>query len=205
MKRWIAVMAVVIGLAGAGPAYAQESTPGAGAVIVTIIPGGVTFFTQGKNTGAPSFANYGAGASVEVHFNRFVSVEGNVTDAIGVTQNLDFASGTESLKTPNLLDYSGNLVVSFANGSGVVPYVTGGVGGLTIFDQSSVGISNTTTFFTGNIGGGLKWFNSTARWGVRADYRFMAVRTNNDVPAFFGHETRYGHRVFGAVLVNVGR
>lgn len=205
MKRWIAVTAMVMGLAAAAPAFAQESTPGAGAVVVTIIPGGVTFFTQGKNTGAPSFANYGAGASVEVHVNRFVSLEGNVTDAIGVTQNLDLTNGTGSFKTPNLLDYSGNLVVSFANGSGFVPYVTGGAGGLTIFDESSVGINNTATLFTGNVGGGLKWFNSSARWGVRADYRFIAVRTKDDVPAFFGHETRYGHRVFGAVMVNVGR
>jgi opacity protein-like surface antigen len=198
-------MGVAMSLAGVGRAYAQESTPGAGAVIVTVIPGGVTFLTQGKNTGAPSFANYGAGATVEVHFNRFLSAEGTVTDAIGVTQNLDFASGTVSRKTPNLLDYSGNLVVSFANGSGVVPYVTGGVGGLTMFDQSSVGIGNTTTFLSGNVGGGVKWFNSTARWGVRADYRFIAVRTNDNAPAFFGQETRYGHRLFGAILVNVGR
>jgi hypothetical protein len=205
MKRWIAVLAAVVGLAGSATAYAQESMPGAGAVIITVIPAGGTFFTEGKNTKAPSFGNYGAGAGVEVHFNRFLSVEANVTDAIGVKQDLQLLGNTASLKTPNLLDYSGNLVVSFANRSGVVPYVTGGVGGLTVFDQSSVGISDTTTFFTGNIGAGVKWFNSTARWGVRADYRFLAVRTQDDAPSFFGNETRYGHRVFGAVLINVGK
>jgi hypothetical protein len=191
--------------AGAGQAYAQESTPGAGAVIVTAIPGGATFFMEGKNTKAPSFGNYGAGAGVEVHFNRFLSVEANVTDAIGVKQDLQLLGSTTSVKTPNLLDYSGNLVVSLANHSGVVPYVTGGVGGLTVFDQSPLGIGDTTTFLTGNVGGGVKWFNSTSRWGVRADYRFLAVRTKDDAPSFFGNETRYAHRVFGAVMINVGK
>lgn len=205
MTRWMAVFAAVVGLAGTGTAYAQESTPGGGAVIVTVIPGGGTFFMEGKNTKAPSFGNYGAGAGVEVHFNRFLSVEANVTDAVGVKQDLQLLGNTSNLKTPNLLDYSGNVVVSFANHSGVVPYVTGGVGGLTVFDQSSVGISDTTTFLTGNVGAGVKWFNSTARWGLRADYRFLAVRARDDAPSFFGDETRYGHRVFGAVLINVGK
>jgi len=205
MKRWIVMMVMVMGLAGVSQAYAQESTPGAGAVIVTVIPVGGTFFTEGKTTNAPSFGNYGVGAGVEVHFNRYVSVEGDVTGALGVTQNLQFVGGQSSLKTPNLLDYSGSLVVSAANHSSVVPYVAGGIGGLTLFDQSTLGINDKQTFLTGNVGGGVKWFNSTARWGARADYRFIAVQSNDKAPAFFGQENRYGHRVYGAVLVNVGR
>ena len=43
------------------------------------------------------------------------------------------------------------------------------------------------------------------RWGLRGDYRFIGVRSKNDAPAFFGQETRYGHRVYGAVLINSGR
>jgi hypothetical protein len=206
MKRWIAMLAaVVVSLAGAGRAYAQESVPGAGAVVITVIPVGGTFFTEGKNTKAPSFGNYGVGGAVEVHFNKFLSVEGDVISALGVTQNLDFPNGTSNLKTPNMLDYSGSLVVSGANHSSWVPYVAGGVGGLTAFNQSSVAITDSTTFLTGNIGGGVKWFNRTARWGFRADYRFQAVRQNDNAPAFFGQETRFGHRVYGAVLINVGK
>jgi hypothetical protein len=199
------VMVAGMGLAGASQSYAQESTPGSGAVIVTLIPGGATFFTEGKTTNAPSFGNYGTGAGVEVHINRFVSIEGNVTGAIGVTQNLQLVGGTSNLRTPNLLDYSGNLVVSAANRSSVVPYVAGGVGGLTLFDESTLGVNDRTTFLTGNVGGGLKWFNSKARWGVRGDYRFFAVQSNDKAPAFIGQEVRYGHRVYGAVLINVGR
>jgi len=203
MTRWIAAGLVAVGLVGARQAYAQDVVPGPGAVVVTIIPGGATFFTEGKDTKGPSFGNYDLGAGVEVHFNRYVSVEGEVSGALGVTQDLQITGRTSNLKTPNLLNYSGNLVLSAANHSSVVPYVTGGVGGLSLFDTASLGINNTETFLTGNVGGGLKWFNG--RWGLRGDYRFITVRSKDDAPSFFGQETRYGHRVYGGVLVNVGR
>ena len=205
MKRWIAVMVAVAGLAGAGRVYAQETAAGAGTVDVTVIPGGAAFFVEGKNTKGPSFANYGLGAGVEVNFNRWVGVEGEVSGALGVTQDLRFATGTTNVKSPNLLNYSGNVVVSAANRSSVVPYATGGVGGLTLFNQSTLGINQNKTFLTGNVGGGLKWFSRTGRWGLRGDYRFLAVRSDDTAPAFFGQETRYGHRVYGGVLINAVR
>jgi len=31
------------------------------------------------------------------------------------------------------------------------------------------------------------------------------LKSKEDAPAFFGQETRYGHRVYGGVLLNVGR
>jgi hypothetical protein len=203
MKRWIAVVSVLVGVAGASQAYAQETSPGPGTVVITIIPGGATFFTEGKDTKGPSFGNYGLGAGVEVNFNRYVGVEGEVSGALGVTQDLQFTGVTSSVKTPNLFNYSGNLVVSAANHTSVVPYVTGGVGGLTLFERPSLGINDTDTFLTGNVGGGVKWFKG--RWGLRGDYRFIAVRSKDDAPSFFGLETRYGHRVYGGVLLNTGR
>jgi hypothetical protein len=203
MTRWIAAVLVAVGLVGARQAYAQDVVPGPGAVVVTIIPGGATFFTEGKDTKGPSFGNYDLGAGVEVHFNRYVGIEGEVSGALGIAQDLQITGRTSNLKTPNLLNYSGNLVLSAANHSSVVPYVTGGVGGLSLFDKASLGINNTETFLTGNVGGGLKWFNG--RWGLRGDYRFITVRSKDDAPSFFGQETRYGHRVYGGVLVNVGR
>src|SRR5439155_18679268 len=110
---------------------------------------------------------------------------------------------TSNAKTPDLLNYSGNVVVNAANRTSVVPYVTGGVGGLTVFDKPELGINDTQTFLTGNVGGGVKWYSG--RWGLRGDYRFIAVQSKDDAPAFFGQETRYGHRVCGGVLLNVGR
>jgi hypothetical protein len=202
MKRWIAAMVAVVGLAG-GQAYAQEAVSGPGTVVVTIIPGGATFFTEGMNSSGPCFGNYGLGGAVEVNFNRYVGVEGAVSGAIGITQDLQFSSATANLKTPNLLDYSGNVVVNAANHSSVVPYATGGVGGLTVFEKASLGIDDPETFLTGNVGGGVKWYHG--RWGLRGDYRFIAVKSKDDAPAFFGQDTRYGHRVYGGVLINVAR
>jgi outer membrane protein with beta-barrel domain len=203
MTRWIAVLLAVAGVAGTSQAFAQDAVPGPGAVVVTIIPGGATFFTEGKDTAGPSFGNYDLGAGVEVNFNRYVGVEGEVSGALGVSQDLQFGGITSNTRTPNLLNYSGNLVVSAANRSSVVPYVTGGVGGLSLFDKASLGINETETFLTGNVGGGVKWFRG--RWGLRGDYRFITVRSRDDAPGFFGQETRYGHRVYGGILLNTNR
>jgi len=50
MTRWIAVLLAIVGVAGATQAYAQESAAaGPGPVVVTIIPGGATFFTEGSD------------------------------------------------------------------------------------------------------------------------------------------------------------
>ena len=125
-----------------------------GPVVVTIIPGGATFLTEGKNSSGPSFGNYSLGGAVVGNFNKHVGVEGEVTGAIGISQTLTgFATDT---KTPHMLNYTGNVVVSFPTGKGVVPYVTAGAGGMSVFETADLGINQTETFFTSNVGGGLK-------------------------------------------------
>jgi hypothetical protein len=186
------------------PAYAQqEGAPGPGTVEVTIIPGGATFFTSGKNQSGPGFGNYTLGGSATYNFTRWLGVEGEVGGALGITQDLTQGGLTNNLKTPNTLNYSGNVVFSLPTRSPLVPYATAGIGGLTMFEKPSLGIDNSDTFLTGNVGGGLKWYPSSGRWGLRGDYRFIAVRHKDDAPAFFGQEDRYGHRVYGGVIVNV--
>ncbi len=203
MTRWIAVLLFTAGVLGTGQAYAQENAPGPGVVEVTIIPGGGLFFTESTDTQEPSFGNYDLGAALTVNINRYVGIEGEVAGGIGISQDLQFGGLTSDVKTPNLLNYSGNVVFSVPNQSSVVPYVTGGVGGLSLFDKASLGINETETFLTGNVGGGVKWY--AGRWGLRGDYRFIGVQSKDDAPEFFGRETRYGHRVYGAVVVNVSR
>ena len=144
MTRWIAVLLTAVGLVvGAGEAFAQEATSGPGVVQVTIIPGGATFFTEGKNTSGPSFGNYDLGAGLAVNFNKYVGLEGEVSGSLGISQDLQLGGLTSNLKTPNLLNYSGNLVVYAPNKTSVVPYVTGGVGGLSAFERAEVGINST--------------------------------------------------------------
>jgi hypothetical protein len=86
-----------------------------------------------------------------------------------------------------------------------VGYATAGIGGLTMFQLANVSNNNAVTMLTGNVGGGVKWYAPNGRWGLRGDYRFSSVRANSDAPALFGQETRYGHRVYGAVVINAVR
>ena len=205
IARWMAGVVTAVGLALASPAYAQEtSAAGPGRVAVTIIPGGATFFTESSNANGPSFGNYGLGGAVQVNFNRWVGVEGEVSGDLGVTQNLQLSGVTSNQKSPNLLNYTGNVIVHGANRTSVTPYAVGGIGGLTLFDKAALGISKTDTFLTGNVGGGVEWF-SNGRWGLRGDYRFIAVRSNDDASSFFGQDTRYGHRIYGGVVINAVR
>jgi opacity protein-like surface antigen len=199
MTRWIAALLLVTGF---GTTQATAQSAGPRAAEIALIPGGWTYFTEAQDSGAPSFGNYGLGAGITFNINRIVGVEGEVVGAIGRTQNLTFRGVTADTESPHLLNYSGNLVVHVPTASAVLPYVTGGVGGLSIFERATLGINDTETFLTGNVGGGIKWY--AGRWGLRGDYRFLAVRSKDDANEFFGRETRYGHRVYGGVLINLG-
>jgi hypothetical protein len=203
MKRFIAILLTVTAIGAATPAFAQEAAAGPGKVVITIIPAGATFFTEAEETNGPSFGNYELGGSVAVNFNRYVGLEGEVSGALGVSQTMQVGTFNVDSRSPNLLNYSGNLVVSAPNRSSLVPYLTGGVGGMTMFERRTLVVDDATTFLTGNVGGGISWY--TGRWGLRGDYRFIAVQSKDDAPAFFGREERYGHRVYAGVLLNVAR
>ena len=203
MKRWIvSALIVAATFAVTGRAFAQEGPAGAGRTEITLVPVGGTFFTENKDASAPSFGNYQLGGSVAVNLSRFIGIEGEVGSTVGISQNLDFGYGS-STRTPDMLTYSSNVVLSLPTGSSVVPYVTGGVGGLSVFAREALGVNETETRFASNVGGGLKWY--AGRWGVRADYRFIALPSVDNTSAFLGTGTRYGHRVYGAILLNVGR
>ena len=203
MKRTIAALILGISLTGGSTALAQETNAGPGRLEVTVVPGGGTFYTS--STKGPSFGNYTLGAALTYNINSIVGIEGDVAGALGIAQNLQFAAITSNQKGPDQLNYSGNVVVSLPTHSAFVPYATGGVGGLTTFSRASLGITSNDTSLTGNVGGGVKWYAANGRWGLRGDYRFLAVRASTDATAFFNQDTRYGHRVYGAVIINALR
>lgn len=198
--KWTTALIVAAGMLVASSASAQEWQRG-GTIDVTFIPVGGLFFTQGKDTQEPSFGNYDVGAGIGVNVNRYVAIEGEIGGALGVTQNLQLSDITSSLRTPSMLTYSGNLVLSLPASRSVVPYVAGGVGGLTLFERAGLGIDDRETFLTSNVGGGLKWYGNG--WGLRGDYRFVPTRSKDDAPEFFGGETRYGHRVYAGLMLSI--
>ena len=204
MKRWIAVMFAVVGVGGRQPGVrAGRRYRGPARVVVTFIPGGATFFTEGKDTKEPSFGNYGLGGGVDVNFNRYVGVEGEVSGALGVTQDLQFTSGdVESARRRTSSTTAATWCVSAANHSSVVPYVTGGVGGLDALRTRPASASTSTeTFLTGNVGGGVKWLR-TAAGGCAPTTASSPSQSKDDAPTFLRQETRYGHRVYGGVAAS---
>lgn len=69
-------------------------------------------------------------------------------------------------------------------------------------DTAALGIATSHTFFTGDVGGGMRWY-ANRRWGVRGDYRFLMVQQKEQAAPFVGRDMRYGHRVYAAVVVNL--
>lgn len=87
----------------------------------------------------------------------------------------------------------------------VVPYVTAGMGGLTLRARSQLqpilNVQSSQSFLSENLGGGVKWYSSK-HWGLRGDYRFFIVNGKSTADPFFGlNETRYGNRVYGSILL----
>ena len=110
MKCSIGVLVAALSLAAAGQAHAQETVPGPGALEVTVIPGGGTFFTSGDK--GPSFGDYNLGGAITYNVNRLVGIEGEVGGSIGIAQDLQVGGVSSNQKTPNLLGYTANLVVA---------------------------------------------------------------------------------------------
>jgi outer membrane protein with beta-barrel domain len=185
-------------------AFAQETT-GAGRTEISAFPGGGVFFGSSSTETEPNFGNYTVGAAFTFNFNRWVGVEGEVGNAIGLKQNVNFnGAALTSQETPHFFAYNANAVINpIGNDRPFVPYVTGGLGGLRMIQTDEVanlGVTAATNYLTGNVGGGLKWF-ATRHWGARGDYRLMIVNDNTNAPLFFGREEiRYGHRVYGGLL-----
>jgi hypothetical protein len=213
MLRKIAVLCAAA-LFTAGTLYAQETGLGAGVVEISAFPGGGLIFQESGSGSEPDFANYAIGGSLTVNMNRYFGLEGEVGGSFGIKQNLSTVDGVLlKEKTPNTWLYMGNVVISpVGNDREAVPYITGGIGGLTLLDVTGeqapvTGLTQNQSYLTTNLGGGLKWFASR-HVGLRTDYRFIMVN-NSDVnngesettPAFFGRETRWGHRVYAGLLL----
>jgi hypothetical protein len=200
MLRRIGILFTMAVVVGTGCAFAQEIGPGPGTVEVTYIPAGAAYFTSKGNS--PSFGNYGFGTAASFRVNRFVGLEAEIGSMIATTSNVQFGDLDHHIKAPNMLGYTGNVVVALWTGHSVVPYAVGGAGGLTAFDRPALGLNTDETFFTGNVGGGVKWYAPNNRWGLRGDYRFAATQSKDNAPDFFGCESRYAHRVYAAVIIN---
>ena len=201
MKQWIVLPIAAVLLIGADRAHAQEATPGPGVVEVTIVPAGVGFVTS-KGDG-PSFGNYGFGFATTYNINRFVGIEGEIAALLSTTSDLQFGDLNSQVKAPNFLNYNVNAIVTAARFGPAAVYGAGGVGGLTMFERVGLGVTDDNTFLVGNVGGGVKWYAPNSRWGLRGDYRFLVTRSSDSAPLFFGQDTRYAHKIYAGLILNI--
>jgi hypothetical protein len=203
MTRTIGTYVGALLLMAAAPVMAQETTPAPGTLEVTVIPAGATYVMS--KDARPDFADYTYGGALAYNITPILGIEGEVSGTAGIAQDLTFNAATSHVKTPMTLDYTGNVVLSANTGRAVVPFVTAGVGGLTMFERAELGVDDVQTFLTGNVGGGVKWYAPNRRWGIRGDYRFTAIRANDDSPSFLGQDTRYEHRLYVGVVIRALR
>lgn len=171
---------------------------------VTFFPAGSLIATEGTSGGTADFDDYTVGGSFSYAFSRVFAIEGELSGGIGRDQDVRFASGAQHRgTTPSTALYNANLVAHLrGRDRAVVPYVTGGLGGVTLFSRADFGVAEDDHYLAGNLGGGLKV--SFGRWGVRGDYRLFAVDGTSDAPTFVGSETRYAHRVYGGLTIDFG-
>lgn len=207
MKRPLAFLTMA-GLLAVAPSVASAQAaaseyPVSSRVQITLYPVGGLFATEGESSGQPAFGNFSPSAAVTVQLTRFVAVEGEIGGGIGIEQDLDYAGGTFGSATPpSMMNYSGNLVVNlWRPESRVVPYVAGGAGAVTLFDEPAFGLTDTSSYFAANVGAGLKAM--FGRWGLRGDYRLLAIDPGETPPDFLGTDTRYAHRVTAGVVITL--
>ena len=134
------VFAAALVLTGVDQAQAQtqESAAGPGAVEVTIIPGGGTFFTEGKDTQGPSFGNYDLGGSAtrELQSLRRRRRRGQRGARRLAEPGLHRARQTSRRRTSSTTAATWSCRRPT---SSVVPYATGGLGGLSLFERAALG------------------------------------------------------------------
>lgn len=229
MTRWTTgittAVAVAITLGACAAASAQNATPAPAQPMptqsaapnksridsfgdrldITAIPAGGLWVRDGKTRAQPGFQSYVPGGALNVRLTRYVSVEGEGAFAIGTRQAFVFDGQEEGrFKTPTLFGYTGSVLVNAVpDERKIVPYGVAGIGGMFMSSRRELGIDDGSNFFISEFGGGAKVM--FGKWGVRGDYRFFALRAQNDDVAFVGDKTRYANRVYAGLVIAPGR
>jgi hypothetical protein len=189
---------VVLGAAIMNGVSADAQTP---RVEVTFYPSAHLLAVGGPTAAQPGFRENAPTAAVAVNLSAYFAVEGELSGALGVTQNL---GALGRWKTPSMLGFNGNIVANLAPRHSVQPYLAVGVGGMLMFTRESLGIGHPENIETANAGGGVKVM--FGKWGLRADYRFVGLDSKDGNPStFIGSDVRHAHRIFGGFIIAPGR
>src|SRR2546423_5955987 len=97
IRRIRHIGSLVIGAALVGSATARAQTS---KIDVTFFPSGHMVATAGTAAGQPEFRSIAPSAAVAVNLTSYIALEGELTGAFGVTQELN---GLGRAKTPTML------------------------------------------------------------------------------------------------------
>ena len=177
MTRWIAVMLISNRFRQRKNVYAQESAAGSGhSRRHGRFRAGRHSSPRASRPTDRASSNYGLGGGVEVNFNRYVGVEGEVTGGAWDHAGPDFTERhvePEDAEPAQLQQQRGRSAANRLDRA----IRDRRHRRVDAFRQRHARRYHTDTFLTGNVGGGVKWFNSSGRWGLRGDYRFVTVKS----------------------------
>jgi hypothetical protein len=210
----VLLMLVVLMASAPGVSAQEPGDFGAGKLEVGGFPGGGLWFVGGDDNTEVDFNNYDFGGGATWYFSPVVAVEAEAAFGLGISQNVNYQNReVHRIQMPHTLSTGGNIVI-FPAGSAkrVSGYVTGGVGTMTLYSRTAsalvFGLTEHETFFTTNVGGGVKIFRrgDAANWGFRIDYRILLVNDNSDAAALFAQSKgRTGHRFYIGMLYTLRR
>jgi hypothetical protein len=126
----------------------------------------------------------------------------NTTSGIGLAGNLDWIPGERNVGGSaidvNTWLYSGELNYTFASSRRIHPFVAAGVGAATrtFSDIPGEDSIDSQTDLMIPVGGGIKWFAQSNRWGIRTEVRDnIVLETDVFDPEEGDEDTSAAHHV----------
>jgi hypothetical protein len=204
MRTGIALVAAVALTLGTAQAQDIGAGAGPGRVEIAAFPVGGMFFGHSDNHN-PNFGDYALGGAVTVNVTKWIAFEGDLGGGIGIRQDMTVNGvSLTNQKSPHMFAFNGDLVVNvMGRDRELCPYVLAGVGGLRVFtntEVASLGLVSDETYFTGNVGAGVKWF-ATRHVGLRGDARLFMVKNKDQAPFFNTDGNQFGGRIYAGVLL----
>jgi hypothetical protein len=188
-------------LVTSGVALGQEAGAGRVEIDSALLGGGTLFIPSA----APRSIGYVFDAAANLNVSRRLGVEGDFAWAMSRQHTVGLTGvAPATVRSPNMLFDTANVIFSpLGHGRNFIPYAEFGVGALEVLGGSpsdSFGLAPDSTHLIANIGGGARWF-PIPHWGVRGDYRYIAVR--NPAPPTGIGVVAVGHlqRVYGALVL----
>jgi outer membrane beta-barrel protein len=201
-KRKLTLLGAAVILGCSSMVFAQAETPtiSTGTQIFSAFAGAQWFDIADQVDGIGDI-----GDNVETELNLGLRYQYNLSPHFGLEGNFMFSPAQHEFLGPedagigsadmDALYYMGNVVYNIAPGSRVVPFLTGGVGAVTlrIDPADNPDLSGNTTKIGANVGAGLLWAMGS-RFGLRFEVRDYIYRLDEqdlqfrhafDIPAGF--------------------